>query len=41
MNTTIKFEFENRGKLQNGVAHIDLKEWILNRTVGDTKYPCA
>lgn len=36
MNTTIKFEFENRWEPQNGVAHIDLKKWILNRTVGDT-----
>lgn len=36
MNTTIKFEFENKWESQNGVAHIDLKQWILNRTVGDT-----
>lgn len=30
MNTIIKFEFDN------GVANIDLKQWILNRSVGDT-----
>ena len=36
MNTIIKFEFENKWKPQNGVANIDLKQWILNRSVGDT-----
>ena len=30
MNTTIKFEFDS------GVSHIDLKQWVLNRSVGDT-----
>lgn len=36
MNTTIKFEFENRWEPQNGIAYIDLKQWVLNRSVGDT-----
>lgn len=30
MNTTIKFEFDS------GVSHIDLKSWILNRSISDT-----
>ena len=30
MNAIIKFEFDS------GVSHIDLKQWILNRSVGDT-----
>lgn len=30
MNTTIKFKFDS------GVSHIDLRQWILNRSVGDT-----
>ena len=30
MNTTIKFEFDS------GVSRIDLKQWVLNRSVGDT-----
>ena len=48
MNTIIKFEFENRWEPQSGVANIDLKQWILNRSVGDTNTlvrkfikPCA
>lgn len=30
MNTIIKFEFDN------GVSHIDLKSWVLNRNISDT-----
>lgn len=30
MNTTIKFEFDS------GVSCIDLKSWILNRSISDT-----
>lgn len=31
MNTSVKFEHPN------GVAQIDIKEWILNRNISDTK----
>ena len=31
MNTSVKFEYHN------GVAQIDIKEWILGRSISDTK----
>lgn len=31
MNTSVKFEYHN------GVAQIDIKEWILSRSISDTK----